>query len=132
MQSLYSVDNDPKALDYARKALMQCELASDRVRLWFMDSIGFLRGFSGPIDLLYLDSMDFPYAPGDGDPAPSQQHCLAELTAAMPNLSPRAVVMIDDNHLHNGGKPFLAKRHLKQLGWECLADEWQTVWQRPR
>jgi len=84
-----------------------------------------------PIDLLYLDSWDYPVSPEDGPREPSQAHCLAELTAALPSLHARSIVLIDDNDLPGGGKPLLAKRLLAQRGWTCVADEMQTLWTHP-
>ncbi|MGH7329444.1 MAG: hypothetical protein ACREJX_13945, partial [Polyangiaceae bacterium] len=97
------------------------------------DSVGFLRNWaqahSGtPIDLLYLDSLDYPVAPKDGPREPSQQHCLAELDAALPSLAPRAIVLIDDADLPGGGKARFARERLAQLGWRCDLDDYQTLW----
>jgi len=85
------------------------------------------------IDLLYLDSWDYPLAAGD-DPAPaaSQAHCLAELEAALPSLHEGSLVLIDDGDLPGGGKPLLAKRRLAEIGWTCVIDAYQTLWSAPR
>jgi hypothetical protein len=99
------------------------------------DSIAYLRawadgeGAGRRIDLLYLDSWDYPIAPGeDADREASQRHCLGELEAALPFLGPQSVVLIDDGDLPGGGKPRLAKERLGELGWECLVDAYQTLW----
>lgn len=113
-----------------------------------------------PIDLLYLDSLDYPYGPlcdiyggkTDLDAAiatlkamPEQEiiekhyallstpqaHCAAEVRAALPVLKPGALVLIDDAGLPGGGKARVAKAVLIAAGWECLADEYQTLWSKP-
>jgi hypothetical protein len=106
-------------------------------------------GFSGRIDLLYLDSFDFPFAELlehagrdelaqlDDDAVaerfpdlilPPQRHCLAELEAARPYLGEQSIVLIDDNDFPGGGKARLARRRLYEWGWTCLLDLQQTVW----
>ena len=120
------------------------------------DSIHFLKStlrqhpmFTGKIDLLYLDSFDYPLdrlhaacpppelnEMSDDDIAlrfpelvlPPQQHCLAELQAASDLLHAGSVVLIDDNNLPGGGKSRLAKQTLLDWGWICLLDFQQTVW----
>jgi hypothetical protein len=109
---------------------------ASRIDYYVSDSVAFLRAFptshpNTPIDLLYLDSWDYPVSPDDGPREPSQEHCLAELTVASPALHDRSIVLIDDNDLPGGGKPLLAKRLLAERGWTCLLDEQQTLWTRP-
>jgi hypothetical protein len=100
------------------------------------DSVGFLASWqrqqAGPIDLLYLDSFDYPESPDDPLRDASQQHCRNELEAALPALAASAVVLIDDGDLPGGGKPKLAKERLAQLGWTCVLDDYQTLWARNR
>ena len=100
------------------------------------DSVAFLAAWepqtSGPIDLLYLDSFDYPESPDDPLRDASQQHCRNELDAALPALAEGAVVLIDDGDLPGGGKPRLAKERLAQLGWTCILDDYQTLWTRNR
>lgn len=111
---------------------------------------------SGLIDLLYLDSFDYPYGTlleayggksdidsarkiveGMSDEAivdrfgsviaPCQEHCLAEIQAAAPSLTPGAVVLIDDV-LPGGGKPRLAKEWMRAQGWLHVLEDYQTLW----
>jgi hypothetical protein len=97
------------------------------------DSIAFLKawgtkGNGRRIDLLYLDSWDYPIEADDDSRAASQEHCLGELDAALPYLHDRSLVLIDDGDLPGGGKPRFAKRRLEELGWECELDAYQTLW----
>jgi hypothetical protein len=111
------------------------------------------------IDLLYLDSFDYPvnqllYIYGYAGKlsteealahlrsaseeeivelckdfvSPSQNHCLAELTAALSHLHDKSVILIDDNDLPGGGKSRLAKIWLQENGYTCLLDRYQTLW----
>lgn len=83
------------------------------------DSIGFLRNFERPIDVLYLDSYDFPLDGSDHNP--SQDHSLNEAKAALPHLHNQSIIIVDDCGLPFGGKggkvvPFL------------FGEGWQVVW----
>ena len=100
------------------------------------DSVEFLRAWvlahpGAAIDLLYLDSFDYPPADDPAGREASQLHCRNELEAAFPALSANALVLIDDGDLPGGGKPLLAKRRLAELGWTCLLDDYQTLWRAP-
>ncbi len=122
------------------------------------DSVNYLNNWKGPkIDLLYLDSFDYPYgvllnayggmrdiisseaklAQFTEDEivaqftkviAPSQDHCVKELEAALPHLHDKTIILIDDNNLAGGGKPRLAKDELVKLGYTCLIDYQQSLW----
>jgi hypothetical protein len=66
------------------------------------DSHQFLKTFNHKIDLLYLDSFDYPL---DGsDPKPCQEHQLIEFGLAEKNLTDQSIVLLDDNSFDNGGK----------------------------
>jgi len=107
----------------------------------------------GGIDLLYLDSYDYPIVPivrwlaAQGLPQeyrqstdeqilaefghlinPCQAHCLAELQAAWPQVHDGTVILIDDNNFPGGGKSRLAKCYLADHGWQCVLDFQQTLW----
>lgn len=111
---------------------------------------------TGAIDLLYLDSFDYPYGTileayggksdiesarkiveGMSDEmivdrhgpviAACQEHCLAEIAAAAPSLLPGSIVLIDDV-LPGGGKPRLAKEWMRARGWLHMLEDYQTLW----
>lgn len=77
--------------------------------------------FPGPIDLLYLDSLD-------ADKPNSQQHQLAELVAAWPKLRPGSVVLVDDIKTgHMTGKSALVERRLDADATR-IASGYQIAW----
>lgn len=160
---LWSVDNNPR---HVATALELTRAYASNRQCIAADSVDFLQhllarqsGFSGRVDLLYLDSLDYPmdrliarfgcadeqalrelvaeipedeFAAGHADLIdPPQQHCLAELEAALSLLHSKSIVLIDDNRLPGGGKPRLAKRRLAELGWLCVLDAQQTLWLHP-
>ena len=150
---LVSVDNN---MEHLKRADSFIE-GSPYVSLYHSDSVEFLNRWDKPIDLLYLDSFDYPVDeiskpyggmqdwPGivlelealteaemlrrHGDLlAPSQAHCLRELIAAEPHLHDKSIVLIDDNTLPGGGKGRLAREHLLSRGWTILFDYHQSLW----
>ena len=153
---LWSVDCDSAHVELARR--LTDKYAGVR-NIVLADSVQFLQTglaqqpqFPGRIDLLYLDSYDYPieelerrYTPHElrnrGDQTIAEEcgdlvngpqaHCLAELQAAWPYLHSRSLVLIDDNDFPGGGKPRLAKQWLVREGWICLLDQQQTVWVAP-
>lgn len=152
---LFSVDRDRDHIDLAERLTAHCR---DSRFLFHDDSLRFLTStlpnaanFPGTIDLLYLDSLDYPLAEIQSELTaeerlrlsadeiaaalphhvlPPQEHCLAELLAARPLLGEQSIVLIDDNDLPGGGKSRLAKRFLRSDGWVCLLDLRQTLWVR--
>lgn len=150
---LLSVDNNQDHLELA--AELTAEWSSTR-ELFLGDSVYFLEStirahgrFPRTIDLLYLDSFDYPVHqileacardqinPVDDEAIavrypelvlPPQEHCLAELRAAQSLLHEESIVLIDDNELPGGGKSRLARQQLREWGWTCLLDLQQTLW----
>lgn len=157
---LWSVDHTP---EFVRLSQDLTSFASEHRSIVLSDSIAFLErgllaqpGFTGSIDLLYLDSFDYPWAEllewaqtqTDADPAQylaglpeaqllarhselllaPQTHCLRELQAAWPLLHAESVVLFDDNDFPGGGKPRMAKQWLREHGWQCVLDLQQSLW----
>ncbi len=164
---VFSVDLSPNSCRAARMILKDFD---DLVSVHESDSLSFLSLYKqwlaqsstsgvSQVDLLYLDSFDYPYwelvqlygggtdieeakrrLAGMSDDEivakhgkmilPCQEHCLNEAKLGMELLHERSIILIDDNNLPGGGKPRLAKRWLFEQGWHCLYDFQQTVWVR--
>lgn len=153
---LASVDLSPQSISAAQKVTRKYNVDK---QFFTMDSVKFLEGWTDPIDLIYLDSWDYPYGQmlnafgGQKDLVkaeeelkkldvkevlerfksiidPCQEHCLKEMKAVEKNLHPKSIVLIDDNQLPGGGKPRLAKEYLAEQGWVCLMDFQQSLWIR--
>lgn len=163
---LISVDNNPEHLGRSQKMLLShYDRYTDYAELVLSDSVKYLKEqkesktkldmYGGKIDLLYLDSFDYPYgklldAYGGKEYLdiaidrlwakkeeelveefsniilPCQEHCLAEIKAAP--LSPSTIILIDDNILPGGGKARIAKQWLAANNFHCVLDQYQTLW----
>lgn len=95
----------------------------DSIQFVQQDSISFLKAFSEKIDFLYLDSFDYDYY----NPALSQQHHLEEVKAALPHLTDRSIIMIDDCYIHGGGRGLLAIPFLIEQGWKVVENGYQVL-----
>lgn len=152
--ALFTIDNNEEHLNRAKSYKIY-----DKSLITYIlnDSIAALKSFPEPIDLLYLDSFDYPYGElldiygGKEDInkainilknmpedeivkqysniiLPCQQHTVHELTAATSKLHHKSIILIDDNTLPGGGKTRLAKLWLKENSWMCVLDYHQTLW----
>lgn len=117
---LSTVDISPQAIE---KAKTSTEKYSDHIDFFCCDSISFLKDFDRSIDFLYLDSFDFDF----GNPLPSQEHHLKEITAAYSKLHENTIVMIDDCDLPHGGKGKLIIEFLLEKGWTIIYKGYQTI-----
>src|SRR3990167_4889875 len=152
---LITVDNDFSVVETSKEITKDY---AENIRYEVSDSIEFLRNWEeAKIDLLYLDSFDYPYgellshygADDDLEKAikklnsitdeeieklygntilGSQIHQQRELELALPKMNNNAIVLLDDNDLPGGGKTKLAKRYLAGNGYECLMDSYQSLW----
>jgi len=160
---LHTVDNSPEHIEKCRKLTDGYEKHINYHTMCSLDFFGNERPqtiSTYGVDLLYLDSFDYPYGRmleeygGKTDIeqartimcglseeeivkrhrdiiSPCQEHCLEELKAAWNYLNPGAIVLIDDNDLPGGGKPRLAKKYLADSGiFLCVLDAYQTLWLR--
>lgn len=116
---LISVDNDPSRCGFAREAT---HAWSERVSVECSDSVAWLTQAQQPIDILYLDSLDIE-APDHAE------HGFAEIKAAEPKLSERAIVVYDDTPWDGGwvGKGALGVPYMLGKGWEVMAAGYQAV-----
>ena len=154
--NLHTVDNNPEALKVAKELTKEYQ---DFISYNEQDSIDFLKTIDFTIDLLYLDSFDYPdgilsrmYGEATdivkalqdlkelpdkefdeiyGDiVAHYQKHQLLEYQIIEDKLSPNASVFLDDNNLTGGGKTRLTKEYLLTKGWVNLIDGYQSLWIR--
>lgn len=84
--NVYSVDLDSRAVINANK------MTSEKTLVTCSDSVEYLKRFSLPIDLLYLDSYDVDF----NNPLPSAEHHLKEFNAVKHLLHKGSIVLIDD------------------------------------
>lgn len=85
------------------------------------------------IDFLYLDSMDVRWREGLAHESAMQHHL--ELTAALPKLSTRSVIMIDDcqllgapEELSDGKSMVIHSWLLRLTRYQLVADEYQRIY----
>ena len=116
-----TVDIDPKNIDICKKVT---EPFKHNIEYVVSDSVEFLKSYIGNIDLLYLDSMDFPLYPDEesykNEIVKSQEHNMAEFLAAEDKLTNKSIVLIDDYDFPRGGKAGITNEYLVNRGWECL------------
>lgn len=152
---LTTIDNSQKAMIIA-KALT--EEWADSINYVIDDSLNALQDFEGQIDLLYLDSLDYPidwilerfgrkdwgHAIGEALKlpdsevekeyghliAPCQEHQLYEITEAYDKLAPDALILLDDVGFPLEGKTRLSKKFLLENGWKTILQEQQVLLSR--
>ncbi|KAA3625131.1 MAG: class I SAM-dependent methyltransferase [Proteobacteria bacterium] len=124
--TLYTVDSDAEHLRRCRKLTLPY---ANHIEYVHLDSLQVLREFSGVIDFLYLDSLDFK----PGAMEQSRIHQLSEIVYAWPRLAERSLVLLDDANVQKWfsqslgpkdreGKTFYAHRYLRSRGARCLMD----------
>ncbi len=117
---LHSVDLSANHCAFARA---WTEVFGPAVAVYPQDSVALLGRFPGPIDVLYLDSLDTT-EPGHAE------HALRELQAALPRLHERSLVLIDDTPWGGGawvGKGAKAVPWLLERGWRLLYGGYQAL-----
>lgn len=123
----YSVDLSAENIALSQKVLDSYGLKT--ANLTVEDSLKYLSKFTKPVDFLYLDSYDwYPDEPGL---TLCQAHQLEEMKLIYDKLTPKALVLLDDNRLPGGGKTRLTKEFLADNGWTCLFDWQHSLWARP-
>lgn len=141
-----SVDINPNSCAYARS------IVGPRTTVITEDSVSFLHRLGRdlvkagrPIDLLYLDSLDWHPA----NPMPSAVHQLKELCAISPALAAKSLVMVDDAFralcgVRQGpenyrlvrdqgiaGKATYVAQYFQQIGVPMLFEGYQCGWVIP-
>lgn len=105
---LYTVDNRVEAIETASRIV-------PNARAILSDSVQYLIGCDPEIDLLYLDT------------EPDQAGIMHELAAAMPVLSPRAIVAVDDRET----KAPLVSQFMRRIGAQQIVAGHQIAWRMP-
>lgn len=122
---LWTVDILPEAISLSKSLTTEF---TDNITYVIDDSLNFLKEFNDKIDLLYLDSYDYPLDENPEESLVSQTHQLNEFKAAEDKLHDKSIVLLDDNSWKNGGKCKLTKEYLIEKGWTCLLDDFQSLW----
>lgn len=120
-------------VDIVAENIATCKLLTkefeENIEYVVKDSLEYLISYnsSRSIDLLYLDSADYPL---DGsNPKDCQEHQLNELALAIPQMRQKQkIILLDDNDFPNGGKTRLSKEFLEKQGGLCLIDTQQSLW----
>jgi hypothetical protein len=119
-------------VDLSEEAIAECKIKTsdykDNITYVCEDSVTFLDNFLGPIDLLYLDSMDYPLTAEEGTIEDCQRHQLKEIETAYSKVVPGGIILLDDNTLPGGGKTKLAKEFLEKQGATCIMDFQGSLW----
>lgn len=126
-KELWTVDILPEAISLSKELTLEFK---DVIHYVIDDSLNFLKSFDKNIDLLYLDSFDYPLDENPDEVRASQEHQLNELKTAFGKLNSESIIILDDNGWKEGGKCKLSKEFLIENGWECLWDDFQSVWQK--
>lgn len=124
-KQLWTVDILPEAISLSKS--LTTEFANN-ITYIVDDSLNFLKTFPKSIDLLYLDSYDYPIDENEELAFESQTHQLNEFKAAEDKLHYNSIVLLDDNAWSKGGKCKLTKEYLFRRDWECLWDDFQSLW----
>lgn len=131
---LYTLDITPNHIEICKECTKEY---SNNITYMCDDSVNSLKILGDKniqVDLLYLDSVDFPIGPAAHDKQMrdlSQNHCISEFDIASKHgiINQNTILLIDDNQLPYGGKPKLLKEKLIGIGgWDCLLDLQQSLW----
>lgn len=114
-------DISPASIEAARKAVNH-----KNTTLHTQDSVEGLWKYTDPVDVLYLDSFDVDF----NNTHPSAFHHVKELCAIMKNITPGALIMVDDN-INNKGKGQYIYEFMKNIGAEILYDGYQVLFRLP-
>ncbi len=118
----FSIDNDPKACEVARKL-------STGARVLEGDSLDLLGGVTPKhhVDLLYLDSYD--WTPESA--ARASLHAVGELAKAWDVLPRGCLIAADDCHTITQGRHSLVDHFFHMLGVAASVESYVRVWRKP-
>jgi len=104
---LHTCDISAENIDNARKFTSNF---SNYIKFYIQDSLIFLREFSLPIDLLYLDSLD------GHNPTAASNHQLKEAQIAVKKLHDKSLILLDDK----GSKTNLSINFFKENNFRII------------
>jgi len=104
---LHTCDISAENIDNARKFTSNF---SNYIKFYIQDSLIFLREFSLPIDLLYLDSLD------GHNPIAASNHQLKEAQIAVKKLHDKSLILLDDK----GSKTNLSINFFKENNFRII------------
>ena len=104
---LHTCDISAENIDNARKFTSNF---SNYIEFYIRDSLIFLREFSLPIDLLYLDSLD------GHNPTAASNHQLKEAQIAVKKLHDKSLILLDDK----GSKTNLSINFFKENNFRII------------
>lgn len=117
----WSIDIDARMCMFARN---HCK----HLKVVCSDSVKFLREFSEPLDLLYLDSYDW----SEEKQISSSLHHIAELASMWDDLPAGCLIAVDDCHNEKQGKHIMVRNFFRDmLGIEPIFNSYLTVWKKP-
>lgn len=120
----HSVDINP---DNVKMAEFVCQGLP--VNIHTSDSVQFLQAWDkGKIDLLYLDSYDYPLDNRHQEAKISQTHQLSEIEFAWDKLADKAVILLDDIDFLSGGKSKVSEAFLRQHNALNIYRGQQSLW----
>lgn len=120
---LHTVDISKDALEFSKKATKEY---MPWISYHNQDSSIFIENFNKKIDFLYLDGFDS--TPGKEKEASRVQ--LQEIKRAIPKLSEKCVVLLDDADLPGGGKTGLSSKYLMNHGFKLVINDYQQLYIR--
>ncbi|MFH0908402.1 MAG: class I SAM-dependent methyltransferase, partial [bacterium] len=118
-----TVDIAPEALAVAKEV---CAEWGEYIRYRAADSVEYLTANTEPVDVLFLDSVDY-----DADSCfKAQDHNWREVSAALPHLHEKSLIAFDDATIAGGGKGGVSIPRLEQTGWTVIHKDYVTVMAR--
>ncbi len=124
--TLVSIDADKRALETCESVLRDTVGLGRAEHVSICgDSVAELENIDRPVDLLYLDSLDF----NEANPLPAMMHPLKEFASAarIRAQSPHLIVAVDDNFGDGAGKGALLKVWARDTGKEVIHDGLQFI-----
>ena len=128
---LYTIDNNGQHLERAKQYTKNYV---GNISYILGDSVAELTRFDRRIDLLYLDSLDFPLPQDFTEPDDykkqiilAQEHNFKEIQAAWNKLHRDSIILLDDYDFPEDGKPKQTIKFLQEHGWKVVLEGQQIL-----